>query len=99
MSSMSFPLLRKRDDVMGLKQIAAACEGCRSSDVSRVTWAVEMANNRSSVGFSTFVRPSRLSNSPMGPGNLPDFRPEGRRPRSLQALGAALEAAKLLQPG
>src|SRR4249920_3751992 len=99
MSSMSCPLSRNRDDDIGLKQIAAACDGRRSSDVSSVTWAVEMANRRSSVGASTFVRPSRLSNRPMGPRNLPDFRPEDRRGSFLQGLEAALEAAQLLEPG
>jgi hypothetical protein len=46
--------------------MAAFSAGFRPSAVSSVTCAVEIANSRSSVGFSSFVRPSSESNNPIG---------------------------------
>src|SRR5690242_9991380 len=83
MPSMSEPLSRNRADAIGLKQIAAVFEGVRPRLVSSVTCAVEMANSRSRVGFSTFVRP----------------RMPSRKPNALERLELALEPAQLLQAG
>src|SRR5215212_8348536 len=62
--SMSLPLSRKRADAIGLKQTAARFAGLRPSPVSSVIAAVVIANRRSSVAFSTLVRPKRASRNP-----------------------------------